>query len=66
MIRLKKLNGKDFTLNCELIESVENNPDTTITLISGKKLVVLEEDSEIIEKIIKYKRNIYNKFTVEQ
>ncbi|PAB61265.1 flagellar FlbD family protein [Anaeromicrobium sediminis] len=66
MIRLKKLNGKDFILNCELIESVENNPDTTITLISGKKIVVLEEDSEIIEKILKYKRKIYNNFTVEQ
>ncbi|MCT4595586.1 MAG: flagellar FlbD family protein [Anaeromicrobium sp.] len=66
MIRLRKLNGKEFILNCELIESVENNPDTTITLTSGKKIVVLEGDSEVIEKIIEYKRNIYNRFTVKQ
>lgn len=60
MIKVRKLNGKEFYLNCELIESVQKNPDTTITLISGKKIVVLEDDTEVINNILKYKKSIYS------
>lgn len=62
MIYVKRLNHKVFVLNCELIESIEETPDTVITLTTGKKIVVEESIDEIIDKIIQYKKKIYNIF----
>jgi len=47
MIRVTRLNGKDFLLNPFLIETMEENPDTVIVLNSGKKLVVKEKIEDI-------------------
>ena len=44
MIKLTKFNsdGKkgEFILNAEIIETMEETPDTVITLTNGKKLIV--------------------------
>lgn len=37
MIDVTKVNGKKFTLNSRLIETIEETPDTVITLTTGKK-----------------------------
>jgi len=58
MIRLTRFNGKQFILNCELIETVEETPDTIITTINGKKHVVQESIEEIIKKVMEYKNEI--------
>ncbi len=58
MIRLKRLNGKDFVVNCDLIEFIEGTPDTVVTLVSGNKMVVLETVDEVVGKVVEYKRNI--------
>lgn len=60
--RLTKKEKKEFILNCDLIESMEENPDTTIKLVNGKILIVAESSQEIIDKIISYKRRIYGRF----
>ena len=54
MIEVTRLNGKDFVLNAELIEVMEETPDTVITLTTGHKYVV----NEILDKIFTYKKNI--------
>ncbi len=59
MIRIRRLNNTEFILNCELIEFIEETPDTVITLTTGKKVVVKETAEEIIKRIIEYKNNIY-------
>jgi flagellar protein FlbD len=59
MIELTKLNGSKFILNSELIESVEETPDTIVSTTTGKKLVVTEKANEVVEKVIQYKRKIY-------
>ena len=59
MIALTRLNGKEFILNAGLIETVESNPDTTITITTGKKVIVKESADEVIAKTIAYKRSIY-------
>lgn len=59
MIRVKRLNNTEIMLNCELIEFVEETPDTVITLTTGKKFVVKESMEEISQKVIDYKREIY-------
>lgn len=37
MIKISRLNNTEFVLNCELIEFIEETPDTVITLTTGKK-----------------------------
>lgn len=59
MITLKRLNDEEFVLNSDLIEYIDQTPDTIITLMNGHKYVVLEKTEEIIEKIKKYKKDIY-------
>ncbi len=56
MIYLKKLNGTDFVLNCELIETVEAKPDTTLTLINGKKILINNTVEEVVNLVLEYKR----------
>ena len=42
MIEVTRLKGKKMMINAELIETVEETPDTVITLTNGKKFVVSE------------------------
>lgn len=56
MIDVTRLNGKGITINCELIEMVEEAPDTVISLTTGKKYVVKENRETIKNKVIEYKR----------
>ena len=56
MIRLTRLNGKPFVLNAELIETVDVTPDTILTLMNGKKIVVREGFEEVIERVVEYRR----------
>ena len=51
MIELSKLNGKPFTLNALYIETVEAFPDTTITLTTGRKFIVLETEEQVRQKV---------------
>jgi flagellar protein FlbD len=59
MIRLHSLNGSEFYLNNDLIVKVEALPDTVITLTDGRTLRVKEDPEEIIDRIIQYKRRIF-------
>lgn len=56
MILLTKLNGTPFVLNCDLIETIEENPDTTIRLVSKNFHIVRETMLEVVEKVIDYRR----------
>lgn len=58
MLKVKRLNGKEFVVNGELIMYIEETPDTVITLTTGQKIVVQESVDEVINKVIEYKQNI--------
>ena len=58
MVKLNRLNGAPVTVNADLIETVEATPDTIITLISGKKLMVVESVDHVIEQVIVYRRSL--------
>ncbi|MBI5837319.1 MAG: flagellar FlbD family protein [Candidatus Eisenbacteria bacterium] len=58
MIHLTKLNGVDCVLNADLIETLESTPDTTITLISGHKMNVLEPVDEVVARVIEFRRRL--------
>ncbi|MFD2171351.1 flagellar FlbD family protein [Tumebacillus lipolyticus] len=58
MIRVTRFNHSTVYLNATLIESVEATPDTVITLITGKKFVVAEPISEVLQMVESYYRNV--------
>lgn len=47
MIEVTKLNGSTVLVNAELIESVEETPDTVLSFVTGKKLIVKESRQEV-------------------
>ncbi len=56
MIALRRLNGQEFVLNADLIETIESTPDTIIALTTGKKLIVKNSLEDVVRKTIKYKQ----------
>jgi len=58
MIQLTRLNKCPLVVNSDLIKFIENTPDTVLTLISGEKVVVLESQDAVIEKIIDFRRKL--------
>lgn len=64
MIKVNRFKSSDneFVLNAELIETIEETPDTVITLTNGKKLIVEESADEIVRKVMDYRRALYRNF----
>ncbi len=60
MITLKRLNDTEFVLNCELIETIQENPDTTIRLTDGKVYIVKQTMHEVVQATIAYKRSLFD------
>jgi len=58
MIRLTRLNNHPLVLNSDLIKFIEAAPDTVITLITGEKVVVLEEIEEVLKLIVNFRREL--------
>ena len=56
MIELTKLNDIPFILNSDLIETIEENPDTTIKLTSKNYIIVKESMVEVVNKVIELRR----------
>ncbi len=59
MILVTRLNGTKVYLNPELIRMVEQTPDTVITLVDDKKMVVKESPEELTQRFIEYQRSIH-------
>jgi flagellar protein FlbD len=58
VIKLTTLDNKEIALNAELIERVESVPETVITLVSGKKVLVRDTVDEVIAKVVEYRRRL--------
>lgn len=58
MIKLTRLDGSEMFLNEDLIEVIEETPDTHITLKNGNRYVVLENAAILIERIVAFKSRI--------
>ena len=51
MIEVTRLNGKGLTINSDLIEMIEETPDTVITLTTGKKIIV-KESRQMVKNLL--------------
>ncbi len=58
MIELTRLNGHPLVVNSDLIKHAEAIPDTTITLVTGEKLVVLESCAEVLSRTLHYRAHV--------
>ena len=58
MIRLTRLSGSQFVLNSDLIEKVDSTPDTLISLVDGKKYIVLESLEDIIDLVTTFRASV--------
>jgi len=58
VIVLTRLNGPSFALNPDLIERVDANPDTVVTLVGGIKYVVAESLEELLAKVRDYRGEV--------
>ena len=58
MVEVTRLDGKIYYLNPHQIEYIECNPDTTLVMLSGKRLVVREDYQTHFTRIVEYRRLI--------
>ncbi|WP_018750921.1 flagellar FlbD family protein [Paenibacillus sanguinis] len=58
MISVTRLNGSQMWLNAIMIETVEETPDTYVTLVTGKRIIVLEKAADVIAMVKEYYREI--------
>ena len=56
MIKVTRLDKSQLWVNAEMIEFVEATPDTVISLISDKKIVVKEPADAVVDAIKEYRR----------
>ena len=56
MIEVTRLHNQKIVINADLIEFVEETPDTMISTTTGKKILVKETIPEVIEKVAAYRR----------
>jgi flagellar protein FlbD len=56
MIKVTRLNGSELVINADLIEFVEAIPDTIISLVTGKKIMIKESTDAVIQRVAEFKR----------
>lgn len=58
MVEVTKINGVKVLINPDLLELVEETPDTVLSFTTGRKLIVKESRQEVKNLVILYKREI--------
>ncbi|MBI2896229.1 MAG: flagellar FlbD family protein [Deltaproteobacteria bacterium] len=65
MISVTRLKGQVVAINPDLIEMVEETPDTTVRLTSGDKILVRESLAEIVDRVVRYRKDLLSAFVVD-
>jgi flagellar protein FlbD len=58
MIKVTRLNGRPFVINAELIQFIEETPDTVITMTTHEKVLVKESTDEVIRRVVEFGRSL--------
>lgn len=58
MILVHRIKGEALFLNADLIEAVETTPDTVITLVDGRKLVVADDAKDIVDRVREFRASV--------
>ena len=60
MIEVTRYDNRIVLINIDLVERVEECPETIITFINGKQMIVRETKEEISAKAIEIKQKIFS------
>lgn len=59
MIEITKMNGQKVLVNPDLIELVEETPDTVVTLTTGRKIIIKESRQDVKNLVKSYRQDIF-------
>ena len=59
IIEVTKINGTKVLINPDLMELVEETPDTVIAFTTGRKIIVKESRQEVKNLVILYRKDIF-------
>ncbi len=55
MILVHRLKGEPMFLNSDLVEYIETTPDTVITLLDGRRIVVQDDAEEVVDRVLRFR-----------
>ena len=58
MIKVTRLDNREFTVNADMIEVIESTPETILSLSSGRKVVIRETVDEVVRRVIEYRHRV--------
>lgn len=58
MIQLTRIDGTPVALNADLVERVETDEYTVVTLVEGTRYVVVEPTEVVIERMVQFRASI--------
>lgn len=59
MIEVTKMNGRKVLVNPDLIELVEETPDTVVLFTTGRKIIIKESRQEVKNLVKTYRKDIF-------
>ncbi|OQX86249.1 MAG: endoflagellar protein [Candidatus Latescibacteria bacterium 4484_7] len=59
MIKVTRLDDRKIVINADLIESIEQTPDTLISFTTGRKLMVREDLEDVLQMVIDYRSKVH-------
>lgn len=59
MIEVTKMNGRKVLVNPDLIELVEETPDTVVLFTTGRKIIIKESRQEVKNLVRSYRKDIF-------
>lgn len=66
VVEFKKLNGEVILINPFQIEAVELIPESKVIMMNGRFHIVMEDKEEIIQRITRYRKEIYGTRKAEE
>ncbi|MFB0835358.1 flagellar FlbD family protein [Arthrobacter halodurans] len=58
MIVVTRLNNSRFAINPDLVERIQENPDTVLVMVNGAKYVVVESLDEVVGLIAAFRARV--------
>ena len=61
MIKVTRLDGQEMFLNPDLIETIEETPDTHVALVNGHRYLLLEPARVVVDRIVAFRARILDR-----
>jgi flagellar protein FlbD len=58
VIRVTRLDGTSVLVNVDQIESIEETPDTIVSLTNGHKILARETPQELVDRVVAFRRRV--------